>query len=76
MPGSKMTSMTLAEMRTACERGKDLSDWERIRADKLAGIEPEEDEDSPDVSDLMWAAIERERAASVSMGYDLSSVTA
>ena len=63
MTGSKMTSMTLAEMRAACERGEDLSDWERIRADKLAGIEPEEDEDSPNASELMRETIEKEHAA-------------
>jgi hypothetical protein len=34
-----MTSMTLEEMREACARGEDRSDWEQVRRDAGAGVE-------------------------------------
>lgn len=61
MTGSKMISMTLEEVRAARERGESKSDWERVRADQLAGIDPVDDEDSPDASIAMRAEVERRR---------------
>ncbi|CAK0781430.1 conserved hypothetical protein [Gammaproteobacteria bacterium] len=54
--------MTLDEMRAACERGEDQSDWEAIQRKAVLGIEPEDDEDSPNVTELMLAAIAKRRA--------------
>ena len=42
--------MTLAEMKAACERGEDETDWERLRYEAEHDIEPEPDEDSPILS--------------------------
>jgi hypothetical protein len=53
MTGSKMTSMTTIEMRAARDRGEDKSDVALIRHNARAGIEPVDDEDSPDASVLM-----------------------
>ncbi len=61
MTGSKMTSMTFEEMRTARERGESKSDWAKVQADQQAGRDPAEDEDSPDVSVAMRDAIDRRR---------------
>lgn len=62
MTGLSMTSMTLDEMRAALERGEDRSDWERIRREARDGIEPADDEDSPDATDLMRSEISKRRA--------------
>ncbi len=62
MTGSKTTSMTLEEMRTARARGESRTDWARIRREQAEGIEPAEDEDSPDASAAMREAIGRRRA--------------
>ena len=61
MNGSKMTSMTLNEMRAARMRGEDKSDFELIRRNAAAGIEPADDEDSPNAAHLMRAEIEKRR---------------
>jgi uncharacterized protein (DUF4415 family) len=57
-----MTSMTLNEMRSALERGEDKSDYDLIRRNAAAGIEPASDEDSPDASTLMRKEIAKRRA--------------
>ena len=62
MTGSKMTSMTLEEMRAARALGKSGSDFERIRREAKAGIEPAVDADSPDASALIRVAIAKRRA--------------
>jgi len=62
MTGSKMTMMTTEEMRAARERGDSKTNLELLRQNKLSDIEPEDDEDSPDASLLMRAAIEKRRA--------------
>ena len=62
MTGLKMTTMTLDAMRAAREQGKELSDFESIRRDMAAGIEPADDDDSPDASMMMRAAVEKRRA--------------
>jgi uncharacterized protein (DUF4415 family) len=54
--------MTLDEMRAARGRGESKTDLEFLRKNKLAGVEPEEDEDSPDASALMREAIAKRRA--------------
>ena len=59
MNGSKLTNMTLDEMRDACERGADLSDWERVHREAAAGTEPAADPDSPCAAKLMRAEIAR-----------------
>lgn len=61
MTGSKTTSMTLAEMRAARERGESMSDFDAIRRNALAGIEPAEDDDAPDMSEAMRAEVKRLR---------------
>ena len=62
MTGLKMTSMTADDMRAARERGVDQSDFDLIRRNAAAGIEPEEDEDSPDATALMRATLAKRRA--------------
>jgi uncharacterized protein (DUF4415 family) len=62
MTGSKMTSMTTNEMRVARGRGEDKSDFELIRHNAVAQIEPADDEDSPDASNLMREALIKRRA--------------
>ncbi|CAK0746916.1 BrnA antitoxin family protein [Gammaproteobacteria bacterium] len=62
MTGLQMTSMTLDEMRAARERGEDRSDWERVRREAHDGIEPADDEDSPDASELMRSEVAKRRA--------------
>ena len=59
---SKTTLMTLDEMRAAHARGESRTDWERIRRDVAAGIEPVLDDDSPDASHLIEEAIAKRRA--------------
>lgn len=61
MTGSKMTTMTLDEMRAARGHGESLTDWELVRHEAREGIEPEQDEDSPDASGLMRAEIKKRR---------------
>ena len=53
--------MNLEEMRTARERGESKSDWTKLRADQQAGLDPVEDEDSPDASAAMLETINRRR---------------
>ncbi|CAK0747020.1 conserved hypothetical protein [Gammaproteobacteria bacterium] len=62
MNGSPMTTMTLDEMRATRERGESKTDLAFLRKNKLDDIEPEDDEDSPDATELMVAAIARRRA--------------
>lgn len=62
MTGSKMTTMTTEEMRAARERGESKTDWAFLRQNALDGIEPEDDEDSPDATALMRATIAKQRA--------------
>lgn len=57
-----MTTMTTKAMRAARERGESKTDIAFLRRNKLAGIEPEYDEDSPDATALMLAAIAKRRA--------------
>lgn len=54
--------MTLDEMPAAREHGGSKTDLARLRENKLSGIEPEDDEDSPDATLLMRDAIARRRA--------------
>lgn len=42
--------MTLKEMRAARERGESKTDLELLHQNKLTGIEPEDDVDSPDAT--------------------------
>ena len=65
MSGSKLTNMTLDEMRDACEHGADRSDWERVRREAAAGIEPADDPDSPCAVKLMREEIARIRRGRV-----------
>jgi len=70
MTGSKLTTMTIDEMRDTCERGADQSDWERVRREAAAGIEPADDPESPCVAKLM-----REEIARIKRGRILGSGT-
>jgi uncharacterized protein (DUF4415 family) len=62
MIGSKMTTMTADEMRVAHERGESKTDWAFLRQNELDGIEPEDDADSPDATQLMREAVAKRRA--------------
>lgn len=62
MTGSKMTSMTTNEMRAARTRGEDKSDIALIRRNALAGVEPADDEHSPDATALMRETLVKRRA--------------
>ena len=62
MTGLKMTTMTLKEMRAARERGESKTDLALLHQNKLAGIEPEDDEDSPDTTLAIREAITQRRA--------------
>jgi uncharacterized protein (DUF4415 family) len=57
-----MTIRTTEEMRAARERGESKTDWAFLRQNALDGIEPEDDEDSPDATALMHATIAKQRA--------------
>ena len=61
MTGSKMTTMTLEEMRAARERGESQTDWKRVHRMVQDGIEPAEDEDSPNAAALMRADLVKRR---------------
>ena len=50
MTGSKTTTMTLEEMRAARERGESKSELDRVQRMVRDGIEPAEDEGSPNVA--------------------------
>jgi uncharacterized protein (DUF4415 family) len=62
MTGLKMTTMTLDDMRSARERGESKTDLALLRQHKRSGIEPEDDEDSPDATLLMREVIAQRRA--------------
>ena len=62
MTGLKTISMTLEEMRAARERGESQSDFEAIRRNSVAAVEPADDADSPDASAIMRVEIARRRA--------------
>jgi len=61
MTGSKMTSTKRNELRAASARGDSKSDWARVRREAAEGIEPAQDEDSPDATTLIREAIARRR---------------
>ncbi len=61
MTGSKMTTMTLKDMRAARERGETKSDLDRVQQMVRDGIAPAEDEDSPNAAASMRAEIEKRR---------------
>jgi uncharacterized protein (DUF4415 family) len=54
--------MTIKQMQEARKRGLSQSDWVAVQEDIANGIEPQEDDDSPDASFLMREAIEKRRA--------------
>ncbi|WP_082877563.1 BrnA antitoxin family protein [Methylomonas koyamae] len=62
MTGLKMTTMTIEEMAAARERGESKTDLAVLRQNQLAGIEPEDDEDSPDATVALRETIIRRRA--------------
>ena len=62
MTGLKMTTMTTSEMQAARELGESKTDWAFLHQNAVSGIEPQDDEDSPDASVLMREVIEKRRA--------------
>lgn len=62
MTGLKMTTMTLKQMRAARERGESKTDLALLHQNKLAGMEPEDDEDSPDATLAIREVITQHRA--------------
>ena len=61
MTGSKITTMTTEEMKKAREHGESKTDWAMLRKNLLDGVEPEEDEDSPDATSLMREVVENRK---------------
>lgn len=57
MTDVRMTTMTLKEMRAARERGESKTDLALLHQNKLADIEPEDDEDSLDATLTIRKAI-------------------
>lgn len=57
MTGSKTTILTSEEMQATRERGESKTEWTILSQNAERGIEPEVDDDSPDVTDLMGATI-------------------
>jgi uncharacterized protein (DUF4415 family) len=62
MTGLKMTTKTLKEMRAARERHESKTDLALLHQNKLADIEPQDDEDSPDATLAIQEAITQRRA--------------
>ncbi|WP_446808501.1 BrnA antitoxin family protein [Methylomonas sp. 2BW1-5-20] len=62
MTDLKMTTLTLNEMCAARESGESKTDLALLHQNKLAGIEPEDDEDSPDATLAIREAITLRRA--------------
>jgi uncharacterized protein (DUF4415 family) len=71
MSGERIFRGTLEEIR----RLPDESDWERLRAEEEAGIEPAPDEDDPDEGDIDWSQAvwvpARKKAVSLRLDADL-----
>jgi uncharacterized protein (DUF4415 family) len=57
-----MIKIATENMRIARERGESKTDWALLRQNRLDGIEPEDDEDSPDATLLMREAISKRHA--------------
>ena len=57
MTGSKSTILTSVEMKAIRESGEPKTDWTVLRENAARGIEPEVDDDSPDVTDVIRATI-------------------
>jgi len=57
MNGSTLKRYSLEELKALPSE----SGWERVRREAREGIEPAEDEDSPDASELMRVEIEKRR---------------
>jgi uncharacterized protein (DUF4415 family) len=55
------TMMTLDQLQAARARGESKSDFATIRERQRLGIEPQTDEDSPDATHLIHAAIAKRR---------------
>jgi uncharacterized protein (DUF4415 family) len=62
MTSLKMTTMTIEEMHAAKDRGESKTDLALLQQYKLAGVEPEDDEDSPDATKGIREAITLRRA--------------
>jgi uncharacterized protein (DUF4415 family) len=63
MNGLKMITMSIDEMHAAHERGDSKTDFAALHQYKSSGIEPSEDEDSPDLTLVMREAMAKRRAA-------------
>lgn len=61
MTGSKITAMTLEEMRAARLRGDSHTDWARVQREQATGIEPADDDDSPDATAALREVVTRRR---------------
>ena len=66
MTGSKMITMTLEEMRATRLRAESQSDWKRVHRMVQDGIEPAEEEGSPNAVALMRADLEKRRRGRLS----------
>ena len=57
-----MTTMTTDEMLAARKRGESKTDGAFLRQNELDGVEPEDDEDSPDATLLMRETVTKRHA--------------
>jgi uncharacterized protein (DUF4415 family) len=60
--------MTLEEMKVARNHGESKTDWALLIKNQQAGIEPEEDDESPDATELMREVVNKLRVGRPSGG--------
>ena len=53
MNGLKTTTLTLEQMRSRRAQGASKTDWARLKREVAAGVEPADDEDSPDATQTL-----------------------
>ena len=61
MSGSKTTTLTLEQMRSRRLQGESGTDWARLKREVAAGVEPADDEESPDATEKLREAVARRR---------------
>ena len=58
MNGEKIARYTSRALREMCARGESRTDWERLRREQKAGIEPDmSDPDDSEISDEEFATV-------------------
>ncbi|TVQ72198.1 BrnA antitoxin family protein [Ectothiorhodospira sp. BSL-9] len=59
MSGLKTTTLTLEQMRSHRAQGESKTDWARLKCEVEAGVEPTDDEDSPDATQKLREVVEK-----------------